>query len=177
MWKCVYMQRTLHFYRCIVLMTYASETWALKKVKGNGAPSNLGSPNNIRCEAAPAPHTTQVTQPACKQFPYWFKKPRTARSKRHVEATDHSMNHDRFYQWMLVWRRARRVPVVGGWGKVKTMWKFWSGRSCYQASIQRHVDEPSSCSHEISQLKYIIHTLPVLTSWLRTLILHECHCT
>ena len=56
------------------------------------------------------------------------------------------------------------VPVVRRWSKCQKKWTFWSGRSCYQASIQRLRRWTIVMSHEISQLKSIVHALPLSTA-------------
>ena len=54
-----------------------SETWALKTAQEKGAPSYLGSRNNIRCEAAPR---TKQRQPRvhANSFHFDAKRPRRA---------------------------------------------------------------------------------------------------
>ena len=52
------------------------ETWAMKKAQEKGAHSNLGSPNNIRCEAAP--------RAAHKQ-----RQPRVRANSFHFDAKSH----------------------------------------------------------------------------------------
>ena len=65
--------------------------WHWKK----SALSNLGSPNNIRCEAASAPHTTK-RRPATTRVQtisiFMQKATKRHQRLRHVEATGHNIH-------------------------------------------------------------------------------------
>ena len=57
-----------------------------------------------------------------------------------------------------------RVPLVGGWDKDNRCERFGLECPAINLAFRHYVDGPSSCPHEISQLKAIIHTLPMSTN-------------